>query len=194
MADESTQADGSVEGNEGVNSPANQTPEPPAGSGSGSGSGAEGTISLEEARKLRSENKSLRDRAKTAESRVQEFESQGKSREEKMQAELEKTGETVSKLTAANRSLQVQVLASEVGIVDPLAAAKLVDWDTVEDVTDRDAVKAALENVAKAHPALVEARPERRGVDAGAGAGRRGRPPKAFDFNAEIRRKAGYSA
>jgi hypothetical protein len=184
VPDESTQAEGS----EGTEVEGKTPVEAPAAEGAGSGSGSEeDVVSREAFKKVQSEAKSLRTRLKETEARVAEFESQGKSAEEKMKTELEKSRTEIERLSVANRSLMVAAVAPMVNIVDPLAAAKLVDWSTVEDVTDPEQVRAALNDVAKAHPALV--RESGGGIDGGAGA-RRGRPQKLSDMNAVIRRQA----
>jgi hypothetical protein len=179
-----------VEGEGSGTTQADGTDKPPEGNDDSSGSGVEEeAVSRADFKKVQSEAKSLRARLRETEERLSSFENQGKSETEKMQTEIQKREERIETLTAANRSLHVQALAPEFGIADPLAAARLMDWDLVDDVTDPQQVKAALKDVAKRHPLIVRDATSG-GADGGAGT-RTGKPPRSTDMNAEIRRMAG---
>ena len=133
---------------------ATPTPEPQAGDG-------QETISLEEARKLRSEAANLRKRMKAFEdaeeaakqAQLSEIE-RTKAAHAKAQSELE-----TYKRTAQERMVRYEVAAraAALGIIHPDAAAKLLDWSELEyddDGTPTNADKL-LEKLLKNMPYLA---------------------------------------
>jgi len=125
-------------------------------------------ISLEEARKLRSEARAMRDRLKFAESKAKEFD------ELKAKLDAEKLTETerwqkqatdlqskydsdTAALTERVVRYEVERIASKLGIIDPDAAAQLIDWDALEydgDGTPSNA-DALLKDLLKNKPYLA---------------------------------------
>jgi hypothetical protein len=94
----------------------------------------------------------------------------------------------MAKVTATEkrvRDLQVQVLATKVGIVDPSAASALLDWSKIEDPDDDKQVEKALRELVKEKTYLV---PAGGGSDGGAGNGAGG---GTQDMNQMIRQAAG---
>ena len=105
-------------------------------------------LTLEELTKmvadLRKEAGDNRVKAKDAQDKLDALESAKLTDEQRTQAELKKLREeTVPALELTNRTLTVQVAAVALNIVDPDAAAKLIDWDAVNaGATVEDALKA----------------------------------------------------
>lgn len=123
------------------------------------------TISLEEARKLRSENRSLRqrltpleqaekDRATAAEASKPEL--------ERAQAKVTELEQTVEQLTARDKERGIREAALEaattLGFRSPALAHKLVDRDEIEYAEDGSPknVESLLKKVAQADPYLVK--------------------------------------
>lgn len=142
-------------------------------------------LSVEEARKLRSEAKNLRQRAKAAEAKVAELESAGLTEEEKRTKEQSTMQSQIETLTRTNRTLTAQVVAGKVGIIDPEAAAALLDWDAV-DADDPKSLERAFKDLGKDRPWLL-------GNVAGGGDSNSGNDSRnaPADMNAAIRRAAG---
>lgn len=147
--------------------------QPPAGN-SGAQAAPEGgeqqaqpeTISLEEARKLRSENRSLRERLKGLEDAEKARRDQELTETERL---LKRTADLEAKLSEAVRSNQERTLryatvasAAKLGFADPEDAYRLLDHAALEfeeDGTPRN-VEAQLASLAKAKPYLLsQARP-----------------------------------
>jgi hypothetical protein len=130
------------------------------------------TISEEAARKLRSENRKLRERAKAAEDTLSEREKAELTAQQKAEKEAEDANAKTATLEKENRELRVQLAATKVGIRPKAtaAASALVDWDEV-DASDTEAVEAALKALKKEHEYLFAVSAD---IDAGAG-GRRDR-------------------
>jgi hypothetical protein len=122
------------------------TPNPPAGD-------ENEPISLEAARKLRSEAASLRQRLAAAEKKSKEYEDKELSEADKAKRDLEEANKKIAASEAQTRSLHVRLLAKDMNVVDPEAAEKLIDWSTVED--NDAARKKALEDLVKARPWLA---------------------------------------
>lgn len=178
---EETETDGAQGGDGGSSSAAQAA----SGAGAQGGEGEE-TLSVEEARKLRSEAKNLRTRLKANEDELSKLKNAGLSEEEQRKAELGERDEKIGTLEKQNRALKVQVAASKVGIVDPEAAAALLDWDQVDDPDDPKSLERALKQ-------LVEKRPWLRNANGGGADGGAGRQEQGGtgDMNALIRRAAG---
>lgn len=119
------------------------------------------TFSYDYVKKLREEAKSNRIKAdnlskekKGLEEKVTQFEREKMTEDEKLKADLSKyEKELVPQKDKQIRSLQVQVQASKLGIVDPEAAEKLIDWDSI-DATDSKAVEDALNTLVESKPWL----------------------------------------
>lgn len=151
-----------------------------------SGSDGEDTLSIEDARKLRSEAKALRQRLKAAEGEVEKRKSAEQSDQQRLEGEKGRLSERVTGLEADNRYLRVQLAAHGLGIKDPEAAAKLLDWESVDDPDDRKSLERALRELAKKHSGLLEI------ASADGGAGRRDATAgDRDDMNTFIRRSAG---
>jgi len=124
-------------------------------------------ISLEEARKLRSEAKNLRDRLKASEAKAKEFDDLKARIEQENLTENQKLQKQVAELQAkydaeAEAAFQ-QVAINEVyksamrlNFVDPDAAVRLIDWEDI-DVDDNGHftnIDTVLTNLLKAKPYL----------------------------------------
>lgn len=147
----------------------------------------EETISAEDARKLRSEAKNLRERAKAAEKERDALKAAGMSDTEKRDADLAKKDEQITTLESELRNLRVQAAAGGLGFVDPETATRLLDWDEIDDPSDKSQVEKALRNLAKAKPFLMGG--VANGADAGAGRQTEGRTSESVSDL--IRRRAG---
>lgn len=166
--------------------------EPPEGTPANSqdGGGKEETVPVAEFKKVQNEAKNLRKRLKSLEDEAAARSNEGKS---EVEVATQKLTETTERLTAAekrNRELLVAVRAPKHGIADGMVAARLVDFDSLEDPTDVDEVDKALKALVKEHPFL--AGKVAGGADGGAGGGQGSNA--TLDMNAEIRRQAGRSA
>lgn len=120
------------------------------------------TISLDEAKKLRSEAQSLRKRLKAFEDAEQQRKTESLSEAEKSAAQLKSLQETAAKAENDRAALRLQLAveraARKLNITDEDAAFKLMDASAVEYddngvPTNVDAVLAAL---TKARPWLVQ--------------------------------------
>jgi hypothetical protein len=90
----------------------------------------------------------------SAQQRLKEFEDADKT-------DMQKLADQVSNMTAdleasfrENRRLKVQVMAGGLGIIDPAAAAALIDWDALGETPKDDQLKAALTQMADDRPWL----------------------------------------
>jgi len=137
--------------------PTGQAPPP-----SGQEPGGEAAMTLEQAlaalERTRREHAGTRSRLTTLERQQQEADAAKLSDLEKAQRErdtikAELEAERLERREAINR-YEVQIAASRLGIVDPDAAAKLLDWDTLEYAED-----GSPRGVEKALQALIKARP-----------------------------------
>lgn len=158
--------------------------QPPAGTSTTQADGETGeqptqpeTISLEEAKKLRSEANSLRKRLKA-------FEEQAKADEDAKLSEQERNSKRIteleSQLAERERSLRERTIrsstvveAAKLGFADPEDALRLLDQDAIE-IDDEGTpvnVAAQLASLAKSKPYLLNARPTG-SFDTGLGGGR----------------------
>ena len=172
-------------GDGGANEPPEGTPADPPG-----GSGEEETVPVAKFKEVQNEAKNLRKRLRDIEAKLGEKENEGKSEVEQTQTKLTETTERLMAAEKQSRELLVAVRAPKVGIVDGLVAARLIDFDKLEDPTDVDEVDKALKALVKEHPFLAGKVPG--GADGGAGGGQGANA--TLDMNAEIRRQAGRSA
>jgi hypothetical protein len=88
-----------------------------------------------------------------AEKKAKEFEDKELSESDKAKRDLDEANKKLAAQEAQTRSLHVRLLAKDLGIVDPEAADKLIDWTGVED--NDEARKKALEELVKARPWLA---------------------------------------
>ncbi len=153
------------------------------------------SISVEDARKLRSEANSLRKRLK-------EFEDAEKARADADKTESERTAEKLATLErerdaerAARQAMSLQIatagVARKLNFRDPEIAHRLVDGDQVEfdDGGTPTNIEKLLSDVAKRHPSLVSGQ-----ADFGGGPNRGSSPaPGGDSMNDWIRAKAGRS-
>jgi len=139
------------------------TPQPQAGATTPTEpqAGESQNISLEEAKKLRSEAQNLRKRLKDFEKAEQDAKDAQLSeveRAKKQYSDLQAQHETY-KLQAQDRIVrsEVQMQARELGIINPGVAAKLINWAELE--YDDDGMptnaKQLLENLVKNEPYLA---------------------------------------
>lgn len=168
--------------------------QPPAGTSTAQAAGESGepeTISLDEARKLRSENRSLRDRLRPLEAADRDR----KDAELATLPDLEKSQRRVAELEAQiaegqtreqERSIRVAAIeaASKLGFRTPSIAYRLLDRAEIsfaEDGTPKN-VEALLRKIAEAEPYLVrDGQPD-------FGGGKRGDSPSSSpDMNALLR-------
>ncbi|MFL5954784.1 MAG: hypothetical protein ACJ76I_11830 [Gaiellaceae bacterium] len=154
------------------------------------------TLSLEAARKLRRENKRLRDRAKAAETKATELEGKDLSDAEKAQRERDTEKERAGTLEQQNRALRVKAAAMEAGVPAKRvkAAAALIDWDDV-DADDDDAIADALKGLRKEHDYLFETDTSGKKKPGDIDAGKRGKgKPSDADVSPGMGRlRAAYS-
>jgi regulator of replication initiation timing len=161
------------------------------GTGTQGGSGETSTLSVEDARKVRSENRNLRQRLKDAESERDTLKAGTQSDIEKATGQVQSLTQTNQALTTQNQNLRAQVAASRLGIIDPEIAASLVDWN---DADDDAALDRQMSAILKARPYL--AGNVAGGADGGAGSGRSSGSREsgregATDMNTMLRRAAG---
>lgn len=161
--------------------------QPPEGEGSGA-PGEGGLVSREELSKVNREAAKYRRERNDALRQLQEIKDAEKSDLERVSGELQMQTQRLNKTLAENRHLRVQVLGEKVGIA-PAAradAAKLLDWDSMDDPDDGAIIEEALRTLVKDRPYL---RGEVQGADGGAGSG--GAGPVGAGMNSAIRRAAG---
>lgn len=151
------------------------------------GASAEESVPSAEFKKVQNEAKGLRKRLRDLESQVASKDDEGKSEVEQAVTKLAETSEKLSAMETRNRELLVAVRAPKQGIVDGEVAARLIDFDAIDDPSDVDEIDAALKALVKKHPFLTGK--VAGGADGGAGTGTR--QAGAFDMNAELRRAAG---
>ncbi len=138
--------------------PTTTTSTPPAG---GDGNTTTETISLEEARKLRSEAQNLRKRLKSyedAERAAQEAQMTAQQKLEKQYADLQAQHEAHVRSTQERIiRYEVEAQARKLNIIDPDAAAKLLDWSELEFDDEGLPINAGklLEKLIKNKPYLV---------------------------------------
>ena len=124
-----------------------------------------------------------------AQARVEELEGKDKDALEKAQEKATKAEERASELADKNRLFQARLIAGELG-VDPDAradAARLLDWDKIEDPEDENEVAEALQALIKDRPYLLG----RTAGGADANAGRTRQTGQDTDMNALIRAGSG---
>ena len=126
------------------------------------------TISLDEAKKLRSEAANLRSRLRSTEAKAKELDDLKAKLEADKLSETEKLQKQLATLqsehdnairAAQERTInyEVRLQAAQMGIVDPDAAAKLLDWSQIEydDNGSPTNVNDLLKNLLKTRPYLA---------------------------------------
>lgn len=160
-----------------------------AGAQDGGGSPKDG-LSPEDARKLRSEARSLRQRLKDAEAKLSDRDDADLSATQKLEREKTTAEAERDQFATDNRNLRAEIAAAKVGVrTEALGdAVKLLDWDEIDDPTDRKQVETALKALVKDKPWL-SGRAD--GLDGGNG--RQSGADTGGTMNEIIRRAAGRS-
>lgn len=144
------------------------------------------SLSPEDARKLRSEARSMRLRLKQAEEELKKRSDSELSDKQKLERDLNVEKAQREQLATEVRNLRVQVAAGKLGVrteaVDRIGS--MIDWHSVEDHSDARQVERAIRELLKEMPFLA-----REGLDGGRGRGVGGRGEQ--DMNSIIRRAAG---
>lgn len=161
-----------------------------ADGGAQDGAGDE-TLSLspEDARKLRSENRSMRQRLKDAERKLSDLETKDLTEKQRVERDLTSARAELEQAETRARNAEVKLAAAKLGVrtdaVDLVVSA--IAWDAIEDATDSKQVERAIRDLVKDRPYL-STRPE--GLDGGKG---RGSGQGELDMSTLIRRAAGRS-
>lgn len=154
--------------------PAGDPAQPPAGTDAEPQAGD--AISLDEAKKLRSEAKSLRARLAAAEQKVSGFEAASLSESEKLQKQIAELNGERDTLKTAMRQAKAQAAVAAAGAEYPdLVASKIPD--DVLDGDDPKAVTKAIDELRKQYPNLFKSPTGR--IDGGDRGGV-GPPPQTF--------------
>lgn len=159
----------------------------------GDGDENDDQVTAEQARKLRSEHKSLRQRLKQAEKERDDLKRASMSDQDRREAEVADLRGRAGTLETEARTLRAQLAATRVGIPADLAdvAAAAVDWDAIDDPSDAKQVERALRAVVKDRPSLAGGDRQTWGAGEGLqGTGSR-RPGASSDMNDLIRNAAG---
>jgi hypothetical protein len=146
----------------------------------------EGDSSADELKRTRAEAKNYRLKLRELEKKLEERETGDMSELQRAQKSAEDAQTRVSTLETENRGLRVQVAASKAGIVDPEAAAVLLDWDDIA-AGDAKALDKALRELVKERPWLAGTA---RGGGADGGAGRSDNALDSQDMNTLLRGRA----
>ena len=148
---------------------ATTTAAPVATAASAAAGGDDDAISLDEARKLRREAQQLRKRLTDFEDREKAAQAAALTDAEKLQkrlAELE-TAHAAAQKTHLERVVRYEVMlkASALGVVDPDAAVKLLDWAALEfdDQGQPTNTETVLKALLKAKPYLLKPAPGAQG-------------------------------
>lgn len=171
--------------------------QPPAGDSeaqaateAGESSSQPESISLEEAKKLRSEAKSLRTRLKAFEDAEATRTEADKSAEQRAADRITALETELEAERSARRAMTLQQTAvstaRRLGFRDPELAARLIQAEDVEfgdDGTPQN-VEKLLGGISKEYPNLI-------GATVDYGGGPRGNPAQPVDMNQRIRRAAG---
>lgn len=146
------------------------------------------SLSPEDARKLRSENRSMRQRLKDAEQKLADLETKDLTEKQRVERDLTAARAELEQSRAAARNAEVKLAAAKLGVrtdaVDLVVSA--IDWSSVDDAADSKQVERAIRDLVKDRPYL-SARPE--GLDGG----KRGNNQGESDMSSLIRRAAGRS-
>lgn len=145
------------------------------------------TLSPEDARKLRSEARNLRERLKALEAEKKQRDDSDLSATQKLEREKTALAAEKSQLETRLRDATVQTIASKVGVKADLVdtIAPLIDWDDV-DTADPKAIERAVKELVKERPSLSARQGGLEGGN-GRGAGAKGET----DMDSIIRRASG---
>lgn len=162
------------------------TPAPAATADAPGGDGTS-TLSPEDARKLRSEARNLRERLKALEAEKQQRDDADLSATQKLEREKTALEARTAQLEANLRDTRVQAIAAKVGVKADLVdtISPLISWDDV-DGDDPKAIERAVKELVKDRPSLSARHGGLEGGN-GRGSGAKGET----DMNALIRRAAG---
>lgn len=142
--------------------------------------------SSEEVRRVRSEAKNLRSRLREAERERDDLRKRTQTDDERKSSDLSRAQGENERLKSQVQSLLVQVAATRVGIVDPDAAARLLDWEGL-DLDDSNELEKRLKKLVREREWLLGK--SRGGSDGGAG----GTGDQPLSMNDLIRQRAGVS-
>lgn len=159
------------------------------GGQSGDPGGTGGNTDLVPKREVQEANReaqNLRERLRKTEEERDSLKQSQMSDQEKVSQENQTLKDTVSTKDTEIRDLRVQVLAQKVGIVDPEAASRLLDWDSIKKPEDADEVEKALRKLLEDKPYLAGSHLGRGDGGAGSGQG-----ADTQDMNTLIRQAAG---
>lgn len=136
---------------------ATNTPDAPAADG-------QETITPEDARKLRSEANALRKREKDALAQLKAYQDKEQQAQDAQLPEIERLKKQVADADSVHTGLverivqyEVERAATKLGVIDPDAAARLLDWDALEFDADGMPTNAdtLLKDLLKAKPYLA---------------------------------------
>lgn len=163
------------------------TPAPAATVTAQDGGDDTSTLSHEDARKLRSEAKNLRDRLKELEAEKKQRDDADLSATQKLEREKTALEARIGQLESSLRDSRVQTLASKVGVKSGLVdmISPLIDWDAV-DADDPKAIERAIKEIVKERPDLSA---RQGGLEGGNGRGAGGKGDG--DMDSIIRRAGG---
>lgn len=163
---------------------------PQGGTEAGPEDQGEDLVPRSEVQKVSKEAAKYRRERNALQQRIEALEQQDQSDVEKLTTKTTTLETSLREAKQENRELRVQVLASRVGIVREARsdAARLLDWDSIEDPDSEAELEGALRTLVKDKPFLLGNVPG--GADGGAG-GERGEGSQ--DMNSLLRAAAGRS-
>jgi hypothetical protein len=180
---------GSVDDAQAADSTGTPAPVADGGAQDGTDDATLSSLSPEDARKLRSENRSMRQRLKDAEQKLSDLETKDLTEKQRVERDLAAARAELEQADARARNAEVKLAAAKLGVradaVDLVVSA--IDWASVDDPSDSKQVERAIRDLVKDRPYL-SARPE--GLDGGKG---RGTGQGENDMTSLIRRAAGRS-
>lgn len=147
-----------------------------------------GTVPRSELAKANAEAKKYRLQLREAQEKIKEHDDASKTELERERERANQLQQRATTLESQNLSLRASVLALEAGVSQEAArdAARLLNWDAIEDKDDDGQVLSALKD-------LVQEKPYLKGSGSGSADGGRGSSggEGPIDMNAHIRRAAG---
>lgn len=173
-------------GDAGSGTQATQTQGGQSGTQGGDGGSKDDLVPKREVQEANREAQNLRERLRAAEKERDDLKTAQMSDTEKITEENQTLKQTVTSKDTEIRDLRVQVLAQKVGIVDPEAASRLLDWDSIKRPEDGTEVEKALRKLLEDKPYLAGNHLGRGDGGAGTGQG-----TQTGDMNTLIRQAAG---
>jgi TolA-binding protein len=145
------------------------------------------TLTVQAARKLRSEHQNLRERLKQAEQKLSEREKAELTEKQQLERDAQDSKERLTSAESENRFLRAQVAAYQLGVREKFLEhiPKLLDWNEIDDPADTKQVTKAIREFLKENPEMVKT-----GNAADAGAGNSRRADGGLDMNQWIREHA----